>query len=138
MFLNPTDEQIKQLLQDAKTIAVVGLSDKPERDSHMVAKYLQDAGYRIIPVNPKLDTVLGEKAYKKVSDIPEKIDIVNVFRRSVDTPPVVEDALSKKPSAIWLQLGISNDQAAEIAQRNNITMIMNKCIKIEHAKLLRG
>jgi predicted CoA-binding protein len=137
MFLNPTDEQIKQLLKDAGTIAVVGLSDKPERDSYMVAKYLQDHGYRIIPVNPKLDTVLGEKAYKRVSEIPEAVDIVNVFRRSIDTPPVVENALAIKPKAIWLQLGISNDQAAEIAQKNNISMIMDKCIKIEHAKLLR-
>ncbi|WP_031513511.1 CoA-binding protein [Desulfofalx alkaliphila] len=136
MFLNPTENEIKNLLQEARTIAVVGLSDKPERDSHMVAKYLQEKGYRIIPVNPKLDSVLGEKAYKKVSEIPDPIDIVNVFRRSIDTPPVVEDSLAKKPKAVWLQLGIQNDEAAKIAQDNKITMIMNRCIKIDHAKLL--
>ncbi|MCL0032483.1 CoA-binding protein [Peptococcaceae bacterium] len=138
MFQNPTDEEIKELLKQARVIAVVGLSDKPERDSHKVAKYLQERGYRIIPVNPKLDSVLGEKAYKKVSDIPDEIniDILNVFRRSIDTPPVVEDSISKKPKAIWLQLGIKNDDAAKIAQDNNITIIMDRCIKIEHARLL--
>ncbi|MBM7855257.1 putative CoA-binding protein [Desulfohalotomaculum tongense] len=136
MFQNPTDEQIKELLKDARTIAVVGLSDKPERDSHMVAKYLQEQGYKIIPVNPKYNSILGEKAYNKVSEIPEPVDIVNVFRRSIDTPPVVEDAVTKNPRAIWLQLGIKNDDAARIAQNNSITMIMDRCIKIEHARLL--
>ncbi|MEG6616478.1 CoA-binding protein [Peptococcaceae bacterium 1198_IL3148] len=136
MFQNPTDDQIKELLKETRTIAVVGLSDKPERDSHRVAKYLQQHGYKIIPVNPKLNEILGEKAYKKVSEIPEQVDIVDVFRRSIDTPSVVEDALVKKPKAIWLQLGISNDDAAKMAQDNNITMIMDRCIKIDHANLI--
>ncbi len=136
MFKNPESHRLKELLQKARTIAVVGLSDKPDRASFQVAQYLQQQGYKIIPVNPKVDTVLGEKAYKKVSDIPEQVDIVNVFRRSVDTPPVVMDAVSKKPMAIWLQLGIKNEEAAKIAQDNNITIIMDRCIKIDHADLL--
>ncbi|MTI81327.1 MAG: CoA-binding protein [Firmicutes bacterium] len=136
MFQNPTDVQIKELLQKANTVAVVGLSDKPERDSHKVAKYLQGKGYKIIPVNPKYDSVLGEKCYKKVSEIPEQVDIVDVFRRSIDTPPVVDDAISIKPAAIWLQLGIVNEDAANTAQQNNLMIIMDRCIKVDHAKLL--
>jgi hypothetical protein len=136
MFQNPTDNQIKELLKEARTIAVVGLSDKPERDSHRVAKYLQEHGYKIIPVNPKFDEVLGEKSYKKVSEIPGPVDVVDVFRRSIDTPSVVEDALSKNPKAIWLQLGISNEDSAKIAQDNEITIIMDRCIKIDHANLI--
>ena len=136
MFQNPTDTQLKELLQKARTVAVVGLSDKPDRDSNKVAVYLQQQGYKVIPVNPKLDSVLGEKAYKKVSDIPEQVDIVDVFRRSIDTPPVVEDAVSKKPMAVWLQLGIKNDEAAKIAADNNLTIVMDRCIKIDHANLL--
>lgn len=138
MFLNPTDDEIKELLQKSRTIAIVGLSDKPERDSRKVAKYLQEKGYKIIPVNPKLDSVLGEKAYNKISDIPDDItiDIVNVFRRSIDTLPVVKDSISKKPKAVWLQLGITNDDAAKVAKDNNIMIIMDRCIKIDHEKLL--
>ncbi|MCD5406863.1 MAG: CoA-binding protein [Desulfotomaculum sp.] len=137
MFINSADNELKTLLKQTRTIAIVGLSDKPERDSHKVAKYLQDKGYKIIPVNPKLDAVLGEKAYRKVSEIPEQVDIINVFRRSIDTPPVVEDSLSKKPQAIWLQLGIKNDAAAKLAKDNQITIIMDRCLKIDHAKLLK-
>lgn len=138
MFLNPTDDEIKELLQKSRTIAIVGLSDKPERDSRKVAKYLQEKGYKIIPVNPKLDSVLGEKAYNKISDIPDDItiDIVNVFRRSIDTLSVVKDSISKKPKAVWLQLGITNDDAAKVAKDNNIMIIMDRCIKIDHEKLL--
>lgn len=136
MFLNPHEDDIKELLREARTIAVVGLSDQPERDSHRVAKFLQEKGYRIIPVNPKLESVLGEKCYKKVSEIPHHIDIVDVFRRSIDTPSVVQDSLIKDPKAVWLQLGIKNDDSARIAKENNITIIMDRCIKIDYARLL--
>ncbi len=136
MFQNPDDEKMKELLTKGKTIAVVGLSDKPERDSYRVARYLQEKGYRIIPVNPRLGEVLGEKAYPDLASIPEPVDIVNVFRRSEEVPGVVKDALLKKPAAIWLQLGVINEEAASLAQSQGVQVIMDRCIKIEHSRLL--
>ncbi|AEF94563.1 CoA-binding domain protein [Desulfotomaculum nigrificans CO-1-SRB] len=136
MYNNPDDQTIKELLNNCHTIAIVGLSDKPQRDSFKVANYLQQHGYRIIPVHPRVTEVLGEKAYKTLADIPDQIDLVNVFRKSEDTPPVVEQAVSLKPKAIWLQLGIANEEAAQIATRAGITFVQDRCIKIEHARLL--
>ncbi|WP_003543267.1 CoA-binding protein [Desulfotomaculum nigrificans] len=136
MYNNPDDQTIKELLNNCRTIAIVGLSDKPQRDSFKVANYLQQHGYRIIPVHPRVTEVLGEKAYKTLADIPDQIDLVNVFRKSEDTPPVVEQAVSLKPKAIWLQLGIANEEAAQIATRAGITFVQDRCIKIEHARLL--
>lgn len=135
MFQNPDDRQMKELLAKSKTIAVVGLSDKPDRDSYRVAQYMQEKGYRIIPVNPRIETVLGEKAYPDLASIPEQVDIVNVFRRSEETPGVVKDALPKKPVAIWLQLGVMNEEAAALAQSEGVPVIMDRCIKIEHNRL---
>lgn len=135
MFQNPDDRQLKELLAKSKTIAVVGLSDKPDRDSYRVAQYMQEKGYRIIPVNPRIETVLGEKAYPDLASIPEQVDIVNVFRRSEETPGVVKDALPKKPVAIWLQLGVMNEEAAALAQSEGVPVIMDRCIKIEHNRL---
>ena len=102
------DREIRQLLETSKTIAVVGLSDKPDRDSYRVAEYLQRQGYRIIPVNPTVDAVLGEKSYASVSDIPASVDIVDIFRRSDAVEPVVEDAIAAGARAVWMQLGIEN------------------------------
>ncbi|MEW6274443.1 MAG: CoA-binding protein [Bacillota bacterium] len=136
MFQNPDDREIKDLLTKNKTIAVVGLSDKPERDSYRVAQYMQEKGYRIIPVNPRLKEVLGEKAYPDLASLPEPVDIVNVFRRSEEVPGVVKDALAAKPAVIWLQLGVVNEEAALFAQSQGVQVVMDRCIKIEHARLL--
>ncbi|MEW6425164.1 MAG: CoA-binding protein [Bacillota bacterium] len=136
MFQNPDDREIKDLLTKNKTIAVVGLSDKPERDSYRVAQYMQEKGYRIIPVNPRLKEVLGEKAYPDLTSLPGPVDIVNVFRRSEEVPGVVKDALAAKPAVIWLQLGVVNEEAALFAQSQGVQVVMDRCIKIEHARLL--
>jgi len=136
VYTNPSDEKIKELLTRCKTIAVVGLSDKPHRDSYKVAAYMQSQGYRIIPVHPRVKEVLGEKAYKTLSDIPDKVDLVNVFRKSEETPPVVREAIPLKPAAVWLQLGIINDEAAQIASDAGLEFIQDRCIKVEHARLL--
>ena len=134
--VNPNSRAMRQILETAKTIAVVGLSDKPDRDSYRVAKYLQDHGYRIIPVNPLVDEVLGEKSYAAVTDIPEQVDIVDVFRRSEATPPVAQEAIDAGAGTLWLQLGIANDEAASMAEAAGLQVVMDSCIKVEHAHLL--
>lgn len=131
-----SEQQIKEILLQSHTIAVVGLSDKSHRDSYRVAQYMQDKGYRIIPVNPRLKTVLGQTAYPDLLSIPDKVDIVNIFRRSEQVPPIVEEALKINPTAVWLQLGIFNDEAAEKCMEAGVAIIMDKCIKVEHARLL--
>lgn len=124
---------IKQLLSNAKTIAVVGLSNKPDRASYGVAKYMQRAGYRIIPVNPVLtEPVLGEQPVASLSDINEPIDIVDIFRRAEDVPPVVEEAIAVGAKAVWMQLGIVNQEAAAAAEAAGLEVVMDKCIKVEH------
>ncbi|USG66859.1 CoA-binding protein [Brevibacillus ruminantium] len=142
MFHNPSDEQRRALLQEANTIAVVGLSNKPDRTSYMVAAAMQNAGYKIIPVNPVIagETVLGEKAVAALTEIEEPVDIVNVFRRSEDIPPVAEETLKMKhkPKAFWLQQGIANEEAAEQVSRQGIEVIMDLCIKVDHALLRIG
>lgn len=125
--------EIKKILSEAKTIAVVGLSDNPERTSHMVSKAMQDEGYRIIPVNPKVDEVLGEKSYASLLDIPEKVDIVNVFRRSEFTVPIAEEAVKINAGTFWLQQGIINEEAGRIASEGGLNVIMDRCIKVEQA-----
>lgn len=130
------DREIRQLLETSQTIAVVGLSDKPDRDSYRVAEYLQRNGYRIIPVNPTVDAALGEKSYATVSDIPEPVDIVDVFRRADAVGPVVEDAIRAGAKAVWMQLGIVNEEAARAAEAAGLQVVMDRCMKIEHARLL--
>ena len=137
MFCNPDDGEIKKLLEKSLTIAVVGLSAKPHRDSYRVAEYMQKHGYRVLPVNPSLrGDVLGEKAFASLADIPVPVDIVNVFRRSEDVPAVVQEALPLKPKTIWMQLGIAHEEAAELAARQGIAVVMDRCIKIDHGLLL--
>ena len=136
MFQNPSEQEIKRLLESSKRIAVVGLSNKPERDSYEVASVLQKAGYEIIPVNPVIDEVLGVKAVASLSDIEEPVDIVDVFRRPEQVMPIAEEAVKIGAKAIWFQLGVTNEQAAEYAQNNGITVIMDRCIKVEHRRLL--
>ncbi|QYR23656.1 CoA-binding protein [Paenibacillus sp. sptzw28] len=135
-FQNPSREEIKRILEQSNTIAVVGLSDKPERTSYMVSEAMQAKGYRIIPVNPNADSILGEKSYPSLKDIPEKVDLVNVFRRSEHTPEVAEEAAAIGASAIWLQLGVYNEVTAEIAGRGGLQVIMDRCIKVEDSILL--
>jgi predicted CoA-binding protein len=132
---NPSRDQIKEILEKAGNIAVVGLSDNPDKTSHQVAQAMQARGYRIIPVNPNADTILGEKSYPSLTDIPEPVDIVNVFRRPEHTPPVAEEAVSIGAKTLWLQLGIVNEEAADIAKKGGLTVIMDRCIKVEDSVL---
>lgn len=137
MYTLPSQAVRKKILQEAKTIAVVGLSDNPERDSHMVAKALQESGYRIIPVNPKLEKpVLGEKPYASLEDIPEPVDIVDVFRRSEHTPEIAKQAAGINAKVLWLQEGVYNEEAYQIASEKGMTVIMDHCIKVDHAILI--
>lgn len=137
MFTNPDDQEIRNLLARSRTIAVVGLSGNPGRDSYRVSRYMQEQGYRIIPVNPNLkDEVLGEKPYASLAEIPGRVDIVNIFRRAPEVPQVVREAIPLKPEAIWIQLDIVSEEAAEIAAKEGITVVMDRCIKVEHCRLL--
>jgi len=142
MVQNPSNETRRQLLEDAKTIAVVGLSNKPDRTSYMVAAAMQNAGYKIIPVNPIIagETVLGEKALAKLTEIDTPVDIVNVFRKSEDIPPVAEEtlAMNQKPKVFWMQQGISNDEAAKQVREAGIEVVSDLCIKVDHALLRIG
>ena len=128
-------KDVNDMLTEAKTIAVVGLSSKEHRESNSVARYLQDAGYRIIPVNPKEEEVLGEKAYPSLVDVPGDVDIVDVFRRSEETPQVAKDAVEKGAKVLWLQLGIANDEAKEIAEQGGLDVVMDTCIRTHHRML---
>jgi predicted CoA-binding protein len=132
------DTTMKKLLQDSKTIAVVGLTNNPTRPSFGVARFLQRQGYRIIPVNPKEkgNEVLGEKAYGALGEVPEDIDIVDIFRRSEHIPPVVDDALAKGTRCIWMQEGIVNQDAAQRAEAAGVAVVMDRCILKEIARLL--
>jgi hypothetical protein len=131
---NPTEDPVADILRNSKTIAVVGLSSNPARPSHEVAAYLQGAGYRIIPVNPNESEVLGAKSYARLEDIPEKIDIVEVFRRSEDVPEVADSAMAIGANVLWMQLGIENAAAAEKAHAAGLAVIENACLLIEHKK----
>ena len=132
---NATSEQIRSILKEAKTIAVVGLSPKEDRPSHSIALYLKDQGYRVIGVNPGVSEIFGEKVYKSVAEIPDEIDIVDIFLRPENIPPVVEDAIRKKAKVVWMQLGIVNNAAAESARAAGLKVVMNKCIFTEHRAL---
>jgi predicted CoA-binding protein len=128
---------IAGLLKSAKTIAVVGLSDNPMRASYGVSEYMQEQGYRIIPVNPMIRESLGERAYASLSEVQEKIDIVNVFRRSEFVPEVVEEAIRLKAPAIWMQEGVVHEDAAQKARAAGIFVVMDRCILKEHRRMLR-
>jgi predicted CoA-binding protein len=133
--MDPLDAKKKELLGTSKIIAMVGLSPNTHRPSNAVANYLKRAGYRVIPVNPRYNEILGEKTYKTLSDIPEKIDIVDVFMRSKKVVPVVMEAVGIKPKTIWLQEGIVNEKAEKIAKDGGINFVQGVCIKKEHARL---
>ena len=126
---------IPELLRGSRTVAVVGLSNKPYRPSYGVSRYLQIHGYRVIPVNPEETEVLGEKAYARLEDVPEHIDIVDVFRRPEYVPDIVESAISIGAGAVWMQEGVVHEEAAAKARQAGLTVIMDRCILKEHSRL---
>ncbi|QLI82870.1 CoA-binding protein [Chitinibacter fontanus] len=135
-FQNPSDAEIKTILLATKTIAVVGLSDKPSRASHGVAKLMQRWGFKIIPVTPKpLPTILGETVYADLASAPGEIDMVNVFRRSEEAGEVVDQAIARGTKAIWLQLGIVDEAAAARAKAAGIPIVMDRCLMVEYGRL---
>ncbi len=132
-----TQAAVRQSLSHCKTIAVVGLSPKPHRDSFRVAKYMQDKGYRIVPINPNAHEVLGEKAYASLTEAAqhERIDMVNCFRNSEDIPPIAADAIAIGAKSLWLQIGVVNDDAAKQATDAGLVVVQNLCLMVEHRQL---
>lgn len=133
MMQNPSKAEIKEILDQSKRIAVVGLSDSPDRTSYMVSKAMQDAGYEIIPVNPTIDEALGVKAVSSLQEIDGPIDIVNVFRRSEQLPGVAEEFLETDAPVFWAQQGLVNEEAYQMLKQKDRTVIMDLCIKVAHA-----
>ena len=129
---------LRRILAKSRVIAVVGLSAQWHRPSYFAAKYMQGRGYRIIPVNPNYAEVLGEKCYPSVAAIPETIDIVDCFRKPEEMVPLAREAVAKGAGVLWMQLGIRNDEAARIANDAGLDVVMNRCVKIEHARILGG
>jgi len=125
---------IKSILEESKTVAVVGLSPREERDSHRVAKYLQSRGYRIIPVNPNADEVLGERSYPDLASVPEPIDVVDVFRRSEAVPEIVEEAIKVGARTVWMQMGVVHEEAAARAREAGLQVVMDRCMMVEHRR----
>jgi predicted CoA-binding protein len=127
----PSDAELRSILGDARTVAIVGLSSKPHRDSYEIGEYLRSKGYKVIPVNPKETEVLGERAYATLDDVPGdiEIDVVDVFRRAEDTPPIAEAAVRRGAKVLWLQDGIVNEDARRIAEAGGLTVIMGACIR---------
>lgn len=137
MHTNPSPDEIRALLEGSRTVAVVGLSDRPYRTSHAIARALQDFGYRIYPVNPNLrGPVLGEEPYTTVEEIGEPVDIVDVFRRSEVVMPVAKDAVAAGAKALWMQSGVVNEEAASYAREHGLIVVMDRCIKVDHARLV--
>lgn len=136
----PSDEELRSILGDARTIAVVGLSSNPDRPSYEVAEFLKDKGYRIVPVNPNETEVLGERAYASLPEVPEEvsIDVVDVFRRAEQTPEVAEQAVARGAKVLWLQEGIANEDARRIGEEAGLTVIMGVCIRKQTQRLERG
>jgi predicted CoA-binding protein len=130
------DDGLRELLKAARTIAVVGLSNDPAKASHGVARYLKERGYRILPVNPGAQEVLGEKAYPDLSALPEPVDIVDIFRPSAAVPPIVEDAIRIGAKAVWMQEGIAHEQAARQAEAAGLIVVQNRCLMKEHFRLM--
>ncbi len=132
-IVNPSREEIGKILKENKRIAVVGLSNNPNRTSFMVSQAMKDAGYDIIPVNPTIDEALGIKAVDSLKDIEGHVDIVNVFRRSEFLPDIMKDSVEIGADVFWAQLGVVNEEAFEYGNQHNMKMIMDRCIKVEHA-----
>jgi predicted CoA-binding protein len=130
------DQMMKDILVSAKTIASVGLSSNQEKESYWIVSYLKDQGYRIIPVNPTADEILGEKAYPDLESVPEKIDVVQVFRKPDDVPPVVDSAIKVGAKAVWMQEGIVNEEAAQKARQAGLQVVMDACMRVTHRRLI--
>ncbi len=132
------DEELKEILTHSKTVAVVGISPKEDRPSYIVASYLKSKGYRLIPVRPDGDRILGEKVYHSLMEIPREIDIdiVDIFRRSEDVPPVVDEAIQRGAKMVWMQEGITHEEAGAKAEKSGLKVMMNRCMKKEHRRLL--
>ncbi len=135
MHENPSDDELRSILVAAKTIAMVGASSNPDRTSHTIMKQLLDAGYHVIPVNPKETEILGQKAYAALADIPNKVEIVDVFRKSEDTPGIADEAIAIGAKVLWLQLGVTSEDAATRAKAGGLTVVMDKCIGATHRHL---
>ena len=131
---NPLDEAVARALQSCRTIAVVGLSNRESRASNDVARYMQAQGYRIVPVNPLLTQVLGQRCYAQLADIPFAVDMVNVFRRPEELPPIAEQAVQMGAKCLWQQLGIANEEAAQTALAAGLLSVMDRCLMIEHRR----
>jgi predicted CoA-binding protein len=131
-----SDETMKEILLSAKTIATVGLSSNPEKESYGVAQYLKSRGYHVIPVNPTADEILGEKSYPDLESVPEKIDVVQVFRKPEDVPPVVESAINTGAKVVWMQEGITNEESAQKARAAGLQVIMDACMRETHKRLI--
>ena len=131
-------EKVRRILSRYRTIAVVGLSAEWHRPSYFAAKYMQEHGYRVIPVNPKYPEILGEKAYKSLRDIPEKVDIVDCFRKAADIPPIAEEAIAIGARVLWMQLGVENAAARARAEAAGLEVVENRCVKIEHGRFFGG
>ena len=129
---------LRRILKENRTIAVVGLSAQWHRPSYFAAKYMQEHGYRVIPVNPKYREILGEKCYASLREIPEKVDLVDVFRKTQDVLPIAEDAIAIGARVLWQQLGVKNEEAAARARAAGLEAIMARCVKIEHGRLFGG
>jgi predicted CoA-binding protein len=133
-----TIAELRRILKTNHTIAVVGLSADWYRPSYFAAKYMQEHGFRIIPVNPKYDEILGEKCYPNLKAIPEPVDIVDVFRKPEDCVPIAQDAVAIGAKVLWLQLGVVNEEAAHVAEAGGLEVVMDRCVKIEYARLFGG
>jgi len=131
-------DKIRRILRTSKTIAVVGLSAQWHRPSFFAARYMQEHGYRVIPVNPGSDSIMGEKCYKKLSDIPEKVDIVDCFRKSSEIPAIADEAIAIGAKVLWMQLGIENAQARRKAEASGLEVLENHCVNIEHGRFFGG
>jgi len=131
------EDLTKKILKESKTIAVVGLSPQPKKYSNRVAKYLKNQGYKIIPVNPTIEEVLGEKSYPNLTAVPEPVDIVDIFRRPEFVPDIVREAIQIKAKVVWMQEGVSNPEAAEEALKSGLKVVQNKCLMKEHKKMFR-
>lgn len=130
------DQMMKDILLSARTIASVGLSSNQEKESYWIVSYLKDQGYRIIPVNPMADEILGEKVYPDLESVPEKIDVVQVFRKPEDVPPVVDSAIKIGAKVVWMQEGIVNEEAAQKARQAGLQVVMDACMRVTHRRLI--
>ena len=136
--MDEDSEKLRRILRTTRSIAVVGLSAQWHRPSYFAAKYLQDHGYRIVPVNPMYDEVLGEKCYKSLREIPEPVDMVDCFRKSAEIPAIAEDAIAIGAKVLWMQLGVENAQARKRGEAAGLQVVENRCVKIEHGRFYGG